>query len=263
MRRFSKPTVLVTGPTSGIGRELARLFANDGHPLVLVARRQSSLDAVANELGGGATIAADLSTPGAPAAILAALAASGVEVGILVNNAGFGLLGPFDESEAGEQLAMIQVNVTALVALTRGLLPSILNAGADGGILNVASTAAFQAGPNMAIYYATKAFVLSFSEALAVELAGRTRVSSLCPGPTPTGFQARAGFGDGIKLTGGTLPLLSAEQVAVAGYRGFQRGRTLIVPGLANKATATGVRLVPRRTAARIAGALQKRRRPR
>ncbi len=261
----SKPLALITGPTNGIGLELARFFARDRHPLVLVARSAVRLDEVAAELlalGAPETtpMAIDLADPAAPAAIDRELSGRALRVGILVNNAGYGLLAPFAESDRGDELKMIQLNVAALVELTKRLLPSILEAGRDGGILNVASTAAFQAGPNMAVYYATKAFVLSFTEAIAEELAGRTRVTCLCPGPTPTGFQDRAGFGDGVALTGGLLPKTSAAAVARVGYAGFRRGRRIVIPGAVNKSTAWGVRLIPRRAAAKIAGALQKKR---
>jgi hypothetical protein len=263
MNSPSRPLTLITGPTSGIGLEFARLFARDGHPLVLVARRQGELERLAAEMEGAGSprataLAADLAEDGAATEVANRLAQLGLEVGILVNNAGYGSLGAFERSDRDDQVRMIQVNVTALVDLTRQLLPAILAAGRSGGILNVASTAAFLGGPHMATYYASKAFVLSFTGALAEELAGRSRVTCLCPGPVPTGFQERAGFGRGVGLTSGTLPMLSAATVAQAGYRGFQRGKKLVIPGLLNKATAVGTRLVPRRTAARIAGAMQK-----
>lgn len=155
---------------------------------------------------------------------------------------------------------MLQLNVGSLVELTKRLLPGLVAAGRAGGVLNVASTAAFQAGPYMASYYASKAFVLSWSQALAEELAGTTRVTCLCPGPVPTGFQARAGFGDGVVMTSGVLPMHSAAAVAAAGYAGFRRGKRVVVPGLVNKLGAAGTRLVPRSAAAKIAGALQRRR---
>lgn len=260
-----QPTVLLTGATNGIGLELARLFARERHPLALTARGEERLAEVAVELralGAPAVdvFPSDLGAPGAPAALVAAFERRGLAIGILVNNAGYGLLGSFEATDREDELRMIRLNVEALVELTKRLLPSILAAGRAGGILNVASTAAFQPGPWMAVYYATKAFVLSFSEAIALELAGRTRVTCLCPGPTPTGFQERAGFAAEIRLTSGLLPLTSAESVARAGLAGFRRGKRVVIPGLANKTGALGVRAVPRGVAARIAGALQKKR---
>ncbi len=261
----TRPTVLVSGPTDGIGLELARLLAKEGHPLALAARRATCLEEVAVEcraLGAPSaeTFVSDLAEPGGAEALVGEIARRGLAIGILVNNAGFGVLGEFAASDREEQLRILRLNVEALVELTHRLLPSILAAGPAGGILNVASTAAFQAGPYMAVYYATKAFVLSFSEAIAIELEGKTRVSCLCPGPTPTGFQARAGFGENLALTSGLLPLLSAAQVARAGLAGFRRGKRVVIPGFANKATAIGTRAVPRGVAARVAGALQKKR---
>ncbi len=155
---------------------------------------------------------------------------------------------------------MIRLNVVAVVELTKRLLPGILAAGREGGVLNVASTAAYQPGPYMATYYATKAFVLSWSEALAEELAGRSRVTCLCPGPVPTGFQDRAGFGAGIALTSGLLPMMSAAAVARAGHRGFRRGRRVVVPGIANQVGAVAVRAIPRGVAAKIVARLQRQR---
>jgi short-subunit dehydrogenase len=261
----SKPIVLVTGASGGIGLELARLFARDRHPLAISARGQTRLDEVAAELVGlGAPqvepVAADLGRAGGAGELAAELGRRGVAPGILVNNAGYGLLGAFAEIDLDDELAMLQLNVASLVELTKRLLPGIVAAGRAGGLLNVASTAAFQPGPYMASYYASKAFVLSWSEALAQELAGTTRVTCLCPGPVPTGFQTRAGFGDGIAMTSGVLPMLSAAVVAKAGYAAFRRGKRVVVPGLVNKIGAAGTRIVPRGTAAKIAGSLQKRR---
>lgn len=256
-------SALVTGASGGIGLELARLLARDGHPVVLTARSAGRLAEVARELeelGSPAAtpLAADLGRPDGAIGLATALADRGLAPGIVVNNAGYGRLGPFAEAAVDEQLDMIRLNVTALVELTRRLLPGVLAAGRGGGVLNVASTAAFQPGPYMAVYYATKAFVLSFTEALAVELRGRTRVTCLCPGPVSTGFQERAGF-EGGTLSSPLLPWLSAAAVAAAGYRGFRRGKRVVIPGLSNRAGAWGTRL-SRRLAASVVARMQKRR---
>jgi short-subunit dehydrogenase len=258
------PTALVTGASSGIGLELAQLLARDGHDLVLVARSRERLDTVAKglaeEFGVRARVrAADLGDPGAPAAIAAELSADSTPVDVLVNDAGFGAHGLFAELPLEEQLAMIQVNVGALTHLTHLFLPAML-ARRSGKILNVASTAAFQPGPLMAVYYATKAYVLSFSEALASETAGTgVTVTALCPGPVPTEFQKRAGTEKGLLVTG---PLaLPARAVAEAGYRGMLRGRPLVIPGLGSKAVVQALRVSPRRLVTRMSRKLQEKRR--
>jgi len=263
----SAPWVLVTGASGGIGLELARCFARAGHPVVVTARGAERLDEVAAELAqDGATrseaIALDLARPEGPAELAAELERRRIAPGILVNNAGYGLLGAFESLALEQQLDMLRLNVGAVVELTGRLLPGLLAAGRAGGVLNVASTAAYQPGPYMAVYYASKAFVLSWSEALAQELAGRARVTCLCPGPVPTGFQARAGFGAGAVPGAGRPLTLSAAAVARAGHRGFLRGRRVVVPGVANKAGAVAVRGIPRGAAARIVARVQKGRGP-
>jgi short-subunit dehydrogenase len=252
-------TALITGASAGIGWELARLFAADHSNLVLVARRRERLEELAAELRKQhgvevRVVAADLGRPEAPQTIADCLTRDGVTVDVLANNAGFGALGPVAELDLARQMEMIQVNAAALTHLTRLLLPEMIE-GRRGGILNVASTAGFQAGPFMAVYYATKAYVVSFSEALADELArsGLT-VSCLCPGPTLTEFAETA------KLAGTLLfrlQTMTAGQVARAGYRGFRRGKLLIVPGWINYLGAMGVRFVPRSIARGIARRLQ------
>ena len=241
-------TVLITGASSGIGRELARQFAGDGADLVLIARSEDRLRELAAELAAesGVTVEvvpADLARPGSPDQIVQTLAQRQIEVDVLVNNAGF-----------GRQLDMIEVNVAALTRLTALLLPAMLER-RRGGILNVASTAAFQPGPNSAVYYATKAYVLSFTEALAEEVRGSgVRVSCLAPGPTDTGFAAQAG------ATGSRLfrrGVMDAGRVARAGHDGLRRGKTVVIPGLRNRALAVGARLSPRILATKISGYMQ------
>jgi len=254
-------TALITGASSGIGLELARLFAAAGYTLVLVARRNDVLLALAEELRAhhGVTVrvlARDLVRSSAAHDIHEMMLADGIDVDVLVNNAGFGARGPFAELEFQRQLDMIQLNVTALTVLTRLFLPGML-ARNRGGILNVASTAAFQPGPFMAVYYATKAYVQSFTEALAVEVAdSNLKVSCLSPGPTATEFAARAGT-EGSKLLRRTSSM-SARAVAEAGYRGWRRGQALVVPGMANKFGTWAVRLLPRRSVRRLVAGLNR-----
>lgn len=252
--------VLITGASSGIGLELARLFAAAGSDLVLVARREDHLSELADELRADHDITvrvlpADLSQPSAPLAIHEVVRGAAIDIDILVNNAGFGAQGSVAELSIARQLQMMQVNMTTLVELTRRLLPGMIHRG-WGGILNVASTAAFQSGPYMAVYYASKAFVLSFTEALAGELAEtEIQVTCLAPGPTATGFAAVAGIEDSVLFKAGVL---DASKVAWAGYRGLRRGKTLVVPGLRNKFTTTAVRLLPRSLLRRVVAGLQK-----
>ena len=248
--RTAGGTALVTGGTSGIGYELAGLLARDGHPLVLVARGQADLDRVAGELRqrhGVAveTVAADLSRREAVEAVAAEVERRGIVVEMLVNNAGFASYGPFAESDLDHELAMIRVNIEALTHLTRRFLPGML-ARRRGRILNVASTAAFQPGPLMAVYYATKAYVLSFSEALAEELRGSgVTVTALCPGPTATGFQERAALEESRLIRNRSL--LDAHTVATVGYAGMLAGKRLVIPGARHWLTAEAVRFMPRR----------------
>ena len=257
----SRETVLITGASSGIGLELARLFAADGYNLVLVARRNDALSALAEELRTqhGATVrvlARDLNRTSAPHDIVEMMLADGIHVDALVNNAGFGARGAFAELDLQRQMDMIQVNVTALTLLTRLFLPGML-ARNRGGILNVASTAAFQPGPFMAVYYATKAYVQSFTEAVAEEVAGSgLRVTCLSPGPTVTEFAARAGT-EGSKLLRRTSSM-SAVDVARAGYIGWGKGRVLVVPGMTNTVGTWAVRFLPRRVVRKLISGLNR-----
>src|ERR1022692_2537324 len=231
-----RPITVITGASAGIGVALARVFARNGHELALVARREDRLRALADEIAAtGArkplVIVADLQRNDATRVIGEALAAQGAEPQYVVNNAGFGLIGQASARDRDEQLAMIDVNMRALTELSLAFVDSL--ARHRGGILNVGSVAGFLPGPGMAVYYATKAYVLSFSEALHSELKSRgVRVTVLCPGPVPTEFAARAG------VKGSMAPGIltqSAESVAEAGYRGLMRGQRVVVPGLAGK----------------------------
>jgi len=248
-------TVLITGASGGIGRELGRRFARRGYDLVLVARRAERLADLADELRRDAGVAvtslpADLADPGAPRLLTAALAGRGIVVDVLINNAGVGLFGPFARTSLDAELAMIRLNVTNLVCLTKLLLPGMLARG-HGRIVNVASTAGFQPGPLMSIYYATKAFVISFSEALAEELAGSgITVTTVCPGPTRTGFQTAAGL-PGLRALQRRI-LMDADAVAEATCRGAASGRRLVIPGLLNRLHLQALRLAPRRLVTRV-----------
>ena len=257
-----RPVTVITGASAGIGVALARAFARNGHDLALVARRQDRLDALADEIAAtGArkplVIAADLVQRHAARGIGAALAAQDAEPQYLVNNAGFGLIGKAANRDRDEQLEMIDLNCRALTELSLAFVDSL--ARHRGGVLNVGSMAGFLPGPGMAVYYATKAYVLSFSEALHSELKPRgVRVSVLCPGPVPTEFAARAGIsGD---LVPGIL-VQTAEQVAEQGYRGLMRGQRVIVPGLANRLVALALRVIPRCVLLAAIDAAQSRRR--
>jgi short-subunit dehydrogenase len=238
---------LITGASAGIGTELARVFASNGHRVALVARRADRLAALAGEItasGGTApvVIPCDLEQGDAADKIAAALAAAGVEVDYLVNNAGFGLFGRAAELDREGQLGIISVNIRAMTDLTLRLSDQVIRH--HGGILNVGSIAGFLPGPGMAIYYASKAYVLSFTEALRGELADRdVRVTALCPGPVPTEFQARAGFRPGFDST---ILNVSASDVAKAGYRGLMANKRVVLPGLGIKVVPFLLRLFPR-----------------
>jgi len=254
--RRTRGTALITGASGGIGLALAREAAADGFDLVLVARNGEALGALAEEARDAhgvsvRAIAKDLAVPGAPAEIFAELAGAGVHADVLVNNAGFGTWGRFAELDPEGELRMVRVNVLALTHLTRLFLPGMVERG-RGRVLNVASTAGFLPGPLMAVYYASKAYVLSFSEALAAELGGSgVTVTALCPGPTRTGFQGAAKM-EGARLVSGLVPVHDAATVARAGWRGAMRGKRIVVPGLLNKLSVQSVRLGPRRLIAAI-----------
>jgi uncharacterized protein len=262
----SRPVTLITGASAGIGASLARVFADQGHEVVLIARRASKLEALADEIAQTAPrrpkiLALDLTNRDAVEQIKRELAAGGLEPNYIVNNAGFGLVGEACELDCSEQLAMIALNIRALTALSLAFADSLSKLG--GGILNVASVAGFVPGPGMAVYFATKAYVISFSEALYYELRQRgVAVTVLCPGPVPTEFQARAGIPRvpfprrrGFAAAAGS-PLLScsADVVAKAGYAALMGRQRITVPGLGNKAVTLLMRLLPRRTFLEILG---------
>ena len=249
-------TALVTGASSGIGEQFALQLGRRGHNLVLTARSEDRLRALAKQLHSDRpgiaveAITADLAVPGSAAALIAELAARGIDIDVLINNAGFGSHNPVAEEDPDNLAREIQLNCSSLVDLTARLLPAMLKRD-RGGVLNVASTAAFQPLAGMAVYGATKAFVLSFTEALWAETRTTgVRVMALCPGATETGFFDAAGK---EFLTSGRQ---SADHVAEFGLRAFFNGRgPTVVPGLTNKLGATGYRFVPRAALARFAGA--------
>jgi uncharacterized protein len=238
---------LITGASAGIGTELARVFASRGHRVALTARRADRLSALAAEItaAGGAApilIPCDLEQPNGGDTIAAALVAAGVEVEYLVNNAGFGLFGNAVDLDREGQLGIIAVNIRALTDLTLRLSDQVIRH--RGGILNVGSIAGFLPGPGMAVYYASKAYVLSFTEAMRGELGPRgVRVTALCPGPVPSEFQIRAGFEPGFDSA---ILNVSAADVALAGYRGLMGNKRVVLPGLGIKLVPFMLRLSPR-----------------
>lgn len=257
-----RPVTVITGASAGIGVALARVFARHGHELALVARRDDRLNDLADEIAAtGAprpiVIVDDLTQSNSAKRIGEALAAQGAEPQYIVNNAGFGLVGLAATRDRAEQLTMIDLNVRALTELSLAFVDSL--ARHKGGLLNLGSTAGFLPGPGSAVYYATKAFVLSFSEALHSELGPRDiKVCVLCPGPVPTEFAKVAGVKEGRKPG---LFTHSAEQVAEAGYRGLMANKRTVIPGLINKLVIFGIRLAPRRVLLRKVDQRQARRR--
>jgi short-subunit dehydrogenase len=249
-----RPVTLITGASAGLGVEFARQCVARGEEVVLVARRKDRLNTLAAEVGNAHVIAADLAVPGAATEILGEIKSRGLWVRTLINNAGFGLRGRFDELPLDRQLEMIDLNIRALTDLSFVMIPEMVQRG-GGSILNVASTAAFQPGPKMAVYFATKAFVLSFTEALHEEWKdGGIKVSALCPGPTRTEFGEVAGIG-----TLGSFDRLSMEAgpVVRAGLDGLERNRAIVIPGSINKLGAWSTRFAPRSVVRKIAGSLK------
>ena len=241
-----QPTALITGASSGIGLAFARIFAKNNYNLVLVARNEVQLNALAAELSHVTVtvIAKDLSQNDAPQAVFEALQAQNIVVNVLINNAGFGDFSLFHESNWAKQAQMIDLNIRALTELTH-LFGGAMVARRSGKILNVASTAAFQPGPTMAVYYATKHYVLAFSEAISNEMAEYgVVVSCLCPGITASGFQAAAALEESRLVKGKKMP--TSEEVAEYGYKALMQGKTVAIHGWLNWAMANSVRFTPR-----------------
>lgn len=241
-----KPVTVITGASAGIGAALAEVFAERGHEIVLIARRAPQLKALADRIAETGKLrphvmVVDLARPDATVRIADELRQEGLEPEYMVNNAGYGLLGPAAKLDRAEQLAMIDLNMKTTTDLSLRFMESLVRR--KGGILNVASVAAFFPGPGMAVYHATKAYVLSFSEALHHEMKGHVRVTVLCPGPVETEFMARAGVPEGY------FPKMlsrSAERVALEGYEGLMNGKRVVVPGSDNKVLTFLPRLLPR-----------------
>jgi short-subunit dehydrogenase len=255
-----RPIALVTGASMGLGAEFARLLASEGYDLVLTARNGEKLTTLKKEVENlhgvdAHVLVADLTDERAPAAIHDHVRTRGFAIDVLVNNAGFGMYGKFQDSDLETEMEMVQVNIVALMHLTKLFVRDMV-ARKRGRIVNVASTAAFQAGPMQSVYYASKAFVLSFSEAIGNELKGTgVTVTALCPGPTPTGFQERANVGNlrGLRL----LMRMSPESVVRAGYNGMKRGQPVVVPGLLNNFLIFVQRFTPRRLAVNVVRRMQ------
>lgn len=254
-------TALITGASGGIGYELALLFARDGYDCILVARSQDKLKELAERLEREhrvktLVLAKDLARPSAVDEIYEEVTAASMHVDVLVNNAGFPVFGLFNETNLQIELEMLQVNVVALTALSKLFLKGMVQR-RTGRILNLASTAAFLPGPLMAVYYASKAYVLSFSQALSNELRGTgVTVTALSPGPTRTGFQKRGVMEDSRLVQG---QIADAATVALAGYRGLMAGKTIVIPGFSNKLIPWVVRLSPRGVVTRVVHRMQER----
>ena len=246
--------VLITGASAGLGAEFARQLSKRGQRFVLAARRKDRLDALATEVGNARTVEIDLSEPGAASRLIADVEGAGETIDTLINNAGFGLRGKFADLDPSREREMIDLNCGALTDLCRAVVPGMIER-KRGAILNVASTAAFQPGPKMAVYFATKAYVLSFTEALHEELKPHgIKVSALCPGPT------RTEFGDvaGIKTLGQFERLsMDAGPVVRAGIEGLDANQAVVIPGATNKIGAWSTRFAPRSVVRKIAGSLK------
>ncbi len=252
--------VLITGASSGIGRDLASEFARDGHDVVLVARSEDKLQTAAEKLRLEYKVQADvlvhdLSKLEQVGSLVMQLSEKGLEIDTLVNNAGFGALGDFADLDVDRQTDMMMVNVVALTRLTRLLLPSMIERD-RGGILNVGSIAGYQAGPRMAVYYASKAYVLSFTESLREELKDTNlHITLLAPGPTRTGFGEDSGMGDLEMFERGAM---SSKEVAAEGFRGYKANKDVVIPGLSNQLMATAAHILPRWATRKVVGKLQR-----
>lgn len=249
-----KQVALVTGASAGLGVEFARQLSKRGHSLVLAARRKDRLTELAEELGNARTVAIDLSRANAAAKLMDDIEANGETVDLLVNNAGFGLIGPFAKLDPKRERQMIDLNAGALMDLCRAVVPAMIER-KSGAILNVASTAAFQPGPRMAVYFATKAFVLSLSEALHEELKSHgIKVTCLCPGPTRTEFGEVAGFGGNGLFD---KVAMNATEVVETGLKALSSNDAVVVAGWINKVGAASARFAPRSVVRKIAGAIK------
>jgi uncharacterized protein len=253
-KQLQKRTALITGASSGIGLELAKVFSEYRYDLVLVARSKDKLLEIKKELEKNKTkvtiLVTDLTKPGAPTDIHNVIHKENIFIDVLVNNAGTGTYGLFSKTDVNEEIKMIQLNITSLTHLTKLFLPEMM-ARKKGKILNVASTAAFVPGPYMAVYYASKAYVLSFSEALAEELKGSgVSVTCLCPGPTRTGFQKTAHIEETGLIKG--KEIMNAALVARLAYDGLVAKKRIVIPGLKNKIAAIAPRLMPRKMLTKI-----------
>ena len=259
---YSPRTALITGASSGIGLELAHLFARDSYRLVLVARNRTALRLLGDDLQSryGITVRIapkDLAHPASPDELYHELQESGVVLDVLVNNAGFGTAGPFLNTKWTDESEMIQVNIAALTHLTKLFLPQIR--AREGKLLNVASVAAFPPGPFMSVYYASKAYVLSFSEAVAEEMIGTgVTVTCLCPGPVNTNFQKRA-YLQGTAMTNSPLTV-DVREVARIGYEGMKQGKRIVIPGWKNRVLVAGMRFAPRNLLTKAVRRLQEKR---
>ncbi len=256
---FAPKTALITGASSGIGLELAHLFARDGYRLVLLARSRNTLRQLGDDLQSRYSVTVriapkDLAHPATPTELYQELQEAGIVLDVLVNNAGFGGAGSFGSTDWNREAEMMQVNMVALTHLTKLFLPQIR--AREGKIMNVASTAAFQPGPFMAVYYASKAYVLSFSEALAEELEGSgATVTCLCPGPVKTNFQRRA-YLEGTAMVNSPL-LVDVREVARIGYEGMQQGKRIVIPGWKNRVGVEMLRISPRAVVTKVVRRLQ------
>lgn len=256
---FAPRTALITGASSGIGLELAHLFARDGYRLVLLARNRNTLRQLGDDLQSRYSITVriapkDLAHPATPAELYQELQEAGIVLDVLVNNAGFGGAGSFVSTDWNHEAEMMQVNMVALTHLTKLFLPQIR--AREGKIMNVASTAAFQPGPFMAVYYASKAYVLSFSEALSEELSGSgITVTCLCPGPVKTNFQRRA-YLEGTAMANSPL-LVDVREVARTGYEGMQKGKRVVIPGWKNRVGVELLRISPRSIVTKVVRKIQ------